>query len=621
MIMGRALALRAYLEELDKRNDLARIDCACSPTLEIGEIAHRVMSQRDEGKALLFSNTGTPFPLAINLYGSAQRMLTALRCSSYEELSQRIDEFIDTLTAQPKSLRSKLALMSQLARLSRIAPKRSRCAAPCQEVVMAEPDLTKLPALKCWPADAAPFITLPMVITEHPATHVRNVGMYRMQIIDSTHAAMHWHVHKTGAAHYRAYQALGKPMPIAVALGGDPLLAYCATAPLPEGVDEWLMAGFLRSKRVRLAAAKTVPLLVPAEADFIIEGYVDTSQELFLEGPFGDHTGFYSLPDYYPTLRVTAITHRRDAIYPATIVGVPPMEDAQIALATERIFNVPLRRTLAPEIVSFSLPSAGVAHNLAVAAVRNLYPAQAERLANLFWSTGQLMFTKYLLVVDEAINPSDWRVALYLAAKAAHDPTRFYHGYGPLDVLDHSSPKPCEGGKLLLDARGIAVEITSDGRFSLQEKVLANGHRVGSLSLGSLDVACVVPTHDAVTPLHGLVQEFLENVTAPFVVFVDANAPWRNPYLLLWLALANCAPDVDMHHIRLVSGEYTLLCDARMKCGWSGRRPWPNPVASDSGTIKGVDEKWPALGLGDFIPSPSHALKGYPMGEEAVAKR
>lgn len=621
MIMGRALALRAYLEELDKRSDLARIDCACSPTLEIGEIAHRIMSQRDGGKALLFSNTGTPFPLAINLYGSAQRMLTALRCSSYEELAQRIEEFIDTLTAQPKSLRSKLALMSQLARLSRIAPKHSRHAAPCQEVVMEVPDLTKLPALKCWPADAAPFITLPMVITEHPTTGIRNVGMYRMQIVDPTHAAMHWHVHKTGAAHYRAYHALGKPMPIAVALGGDPLLAYCATAPLPEGVDEWLMVGFLRSKRVRLAAAKTVPLLVPAEADFIIEGYVDTSQKLFLEGPFGDHTGFYSLPDYYPTLRVTAITHRRDAVYPATIVGIPPMEDAQIALATERIFNVPLRKTLAPEIVSFSLPTAGVAHNLAVAAVRNLYPAQAERLANLFWSTGQLMFTKYLLVVDEVVNPNDWRVALYLAAEAAHDHARFYHGYGPLDVLDHSSPKPCEGGKLLLDARGIAVELTNDDRLSLQEKTLANGHRVGVLSLGSVDVACVVPTHDAVPPLHELGQAFLEDETAPFVVFVDANAPWRNPYLLLWLTLANCAPDVDMHHVRLASGEYVLLCDARMKCGWPGRRPWPNPVASDSSTIKGVDEKWPALGLGDFIPSPSLVVKGYQMGEGAVAKR
>lgn len=619
--MGRALALRAYLEELDKRNDLVRIDCACSPTLEIGEIAHRIMSQRDGGKALLFSNTGTPFPLSINLYGSAQRMLTMLRCSSYEELAQRIDEFIDTLTAQPKSLRSKLALMSQLARLSCIAPKRSRRSAPCQEVVMEMPDLTKLPALKCWPADAAPFITLPMVITEHPTTGIRNVGMYRMQIIDSTHAAMHWHVHKTGAAHYRAYQAMGKPMPIAVALGGDPLLAYCATAPLPEGVDEWLMAGFLRGKRVRLAAAKTVPLLVPAEADFIIEGYVDTSQELFLEGPFGDHTGFYSLPDYYPTLRVTAITHRRDAIYPATIVGVPPMEDAQIALATERIFNVPLRKTLAPEIVSFSLPTAGVAHNLSVAAVRNLYPAQAERLANLFWSTGQLMFTKYLLVVDEVINPSDWRVVLYLAAKAAHDHARFYHGYGPLDVLDHSSPKPCEGGKLLLDARGIAVELTNDDRLSLQGKTLASGRRVGLLSLGSVDVACVMPTHDAVTPLHELGQAFLGDVTAPFVVFVDANAPWRNPYLLLWLALANCAPDVDMHHVRLASGGYVLLCDARMKCGWAGRRPWPNPVASENSTIKGVDEKWPALGLGDFIPSPSLVVKGYQMGEDAVAKR
>lgn len=617
--MGNRNRLNAFVRELESRHELARIESYCSPRLEIGEIAHRAMSQPDGGKTLLFTNNGTPFPVAINLFGAPQRMLRILRCESYDALAERIDDFVTALTTPPKTKRSKVAAIKQLALLARCAPKKTHRAAACQEVTMPRPDLTQLPALTCWPADAAPFITLPMVITEHPTTHARNVGMYRMQIIDGTTAAMHWHVHKTGAAHYRAYKALGAPMPVAVALGGDPLLAYCATAPLPEGIDEWLMAGFLRRSRVRLTAAKTVPLLVPAEADFIIEGYVDTSAPLFLEGPFGDHTGFYSLPDYYPTLRVTAITHRRNAIFPATIVGVPPMEDANIALATERIFNVPLRKTLAPEIVSFALPTAGVAHNLAVAAALNIYPGQAERLANLFWSTGQLMFTKFLLVVDANVDPKNWRAVLYAAASAARDATKFYHGYGPLDALDHSSPRACEGGKLLLDARGVTMDHAANYSLSFEEKTFSDGKTAGLVRIGDRNIALVIPTSDTATPIEDLAANMEITIPAPLIVFVDSNAPWRNPYLLLWLALANCAPDVDMQHFTSTERACITACDARMKSGRNDRRPWPNPVASSKETIDAVDKKWESLGLGEAIVSPSLAVKDYQRGSNAEA--
>lgn len=611
--------LDAFVRELESRRDLARIEAYCSPRLEIGEIAHRVMSRPDGGKALLFTNNGTPFPLAINLFGAPQRMLRILRCESYDALAERIDDFVTALTTPPRTKQTKVAAVKQLALLARCAPKKTRLAAACQEVTMPRPDLTQLPALTCWPADAAPFITLPMVITEHPTTRARNVGMYRMQIIDGTTAAMHWHVHKTGAAHYRAYKALGARMPVAIALGGDPLLAYCASAPLPEGIDEWLMAGFLRRMRVRLTPAKTVPLLVPAEADFIIEGYVDPSAPRFLEGPFGDHTGFYSLPDYYPTLRVTAITHRRNAIFPATIVGVPPLEDANIALATERIFNVPLRKTLAPEIVSFALPTAGVAHNLAVAAVQNIYPGQAERLANLFWSTGQLMFTKFLLIVDADVDPKDWRAALYAAAKAAKNAARFYHGYGPLDALDHASPKACEGGKLLLDARGEMMGCATNYSLSLVETSLTDGTTARLARIGDRDIALIVPTSDANAPIDDLAARTATNSPAPFIVLVDSDAPWRNPYLLLWLALANCAPDVDMHHFTGTEGACVTACDARVKAGRPDRRPWPNPVASSDATIRAVDEKWETLGLGEPIVSPSLAVIDYQRGRGAEA--
>jgi 4-hydroxy-3-polyprenylbenzoate decarboxylase len=288
----------------------------------------------------------------------------------------------------------------------------------CQEVVDEEIDIFSLPVMKCWPYDGGRFVTLPMVNTIDPETGIRNVGMYSIQLLDSKTTAMHWHLHKTGARHYQQYKKLGRRMPCAIVLGGDPVYAYCATAPLPDGIDEYLLAGFLRGKAVNLVKCLTQPeIYVPEDADFVIEGYVDPQEELVLEGPFGDHTGFYSLADYYPKFHITCITHRKDAVYPATIVGVPPMEDAYISMATEKIFRFPITMAFAPEMLDLNMPLAGVEHNLTLVKIKNQYPGNALKIKNAMWGAGQMMFNKILCVYDGDRELTDYQEFLKDALK------------------------------------------------------------------------------------------------------------------------------------------------------------------------------------------------------------
>jgi 3-octaprenyl-4hydroxybenzoate decarboxylase (EC 4.1.1.-) len=270
----------------------------------------------------------------------------------------------------------------------------------CQEVVMTNPDITKLPVITCWPKDGGPFVTLPVIHTKDPNTKTRNVGMYRMQVFGPTLTGMHWHKHKVSARHFNEYKKLKKRMPVAVALGGDPVYAYSATAPLPENVDEYMLAGFLRKKRVELVKCITQPEIeVPADADFVIEGYVDPEDELIWEGPFGDHTGYYSLPDWYPRFHITAVTHKKNAVYPATIVGIPPQEDAWLGKATERIFLAPIKMTMVPEIVDMDMPVEGVFHNLVIARINKEYAGQGQKVMNAMWGAGQMMFNKYWCLI------------------------------------------------------------------------------------------------------------------------------------------------------------------------------------------------------------------------------
>jgi len=330
--------LRGFIERLEKEGELIRVTVRVDPELEIAEIADRVSKSLGGGKALFFENNGTGFPLLINAFGSEKRMALALGCDDLDRIGMEIESLFKKLTKPAAGFFDKIRFLPLLSQMASWMPKKISGRGKCQEVVMQKIDLFKLPILKCWPADGGRFITLPCVITRDPDTGSRNVGMYRMQIFGAHLTGMHWHKHKTGARHYAAYKEKGLRMPVSVVIGGDPAYTYAASAPLPDQIDEYLLAGFLRKKRVELVKCLTNDLEVPADADFIIEGYVDPQEELIWEGPFGDHTGFYSLADWYPRFHVTCITHRKDAVYQATVVGIPPQEDAWIGRATERIF-------------------------------------------------------------------------------------------------------------------------------------------------------------------------------------------------------------------------------------------------------------------------------------------
>ena len=450
-------SLRDFLAALDEAGELVRVRESASVDREITEIADRCMKSPGGGPALLFERPvlpdGTPsrYPVAINLFGSMRRMAMALETPSLDAAGARIAEMLKADV--PEGLTGKLSMLPRLAELAKIPPQRATGPIPCQSVVLrdADVDLRKLPHLVCWPGDAGPYITFPMVITRDPDTGARNVGLYRIQVQGPRDLAMHWQRHKVGAAHWRAMAERGERMPVAIVLGADPASMYSASAPLPPAVDEFLFAGFLRRAPVRLAPAVTSDLEVPAEAEIVIEGYVDPAEELVVEGPFGDHTGFYSLADRYPRVHVTAVTMRRDPIYPATIVGRPPMEDYYLGHATERIFRPLLQLTL-PEIVDYHMPAYGIFHNLVFVSIRKQYPGHAFKVMNGLWGQGLMALAKVIVVLDADVdvrNPDEaWWVALNHI-----DPQRdVQFTMGPVDVLDHSSRAFTFGSKMGMDA-------------------------------------------------------------------------------------------------------------------------------------------------------------------------
>ncbi len=439
--------LREFLAAVEKRGELLRITAPVSAELEAAEIADRAV--KSGGPALLFENVeGSGVPLAMNLFGTMDRMRLALGVSSLDEIGARMMEIIEPEI--PTNLVEKLKLLPKLARLADFIPK-TVSSAPCQEVVEKDrPSLAFLPVVKTWPGDGGPFITLPLVFTKDPATGRRNVGMYRMHVYDETTTGMHWHVHKGGAQHHRGFRKKGERMPVAVALGGDPATIYAATAPLPEDVDEMMFAGFLRKQPVELVRCKTSDIEVPAHAEVILEGYVDPD-ELRTEGPFGDHTGYYSLADKYPVFHLTCVTRRKAPIYPATIVGKPPMEDVYLGKATERIF-LPLLKKILPEVVDMNLPVEGIFHNFAVFSIDKRYPGHARKVMSAVWGMGLLMFSKFVVVLDADVNVQDMSEVLWRIGNNV-DPRRDTMIVdGPVDALEHASPVPHYGSKMGIDA-------------------------------------------------------------------------------------------------------------------------------------------------------------------------
>jgi 4-hydroxy-3-polyprenylbenzoate decarboxylase len=443
-------SLRSFVERLDRGGELVRIGRECDPWLEIAHIADRAMKLPGGGPALLFERVrGSRYPLVINAFGSQRRMAWALGVDSIDEHARALAELVGP--EMPESLWEKLKMLPKLGRVAGSLPKTTRGSAPCQEVVEHDPDLRALPILTCWPGDGGPFLTLPIVITRDPETGARNLGMYRMQLLDGRTTAMHWQAHKTGMRHFMKARARGERVPVAVVLGGDPAITYAATAPLPDGIDELILAGFLRRRAVELVQCKTIDLEVPADADFVLEGYVDPAEPLVEEGPFGDHTGYYTPRDQYPAFHVTCVTRRKDPIFPATVVGRPPMEDAWLGKATERLF-LPLLRMTTPEIVDYNLPVEGVFHNMAIVAIDKQYAFHGRKIMHALWGMGQLMFTKCVIVVDKDVNIHDlaevgWRVLNNI------DPKRdVMISEGPYDVLDHASCTVGFGGKMGIDA-------------------------------------------------------------------------------------------------------------------------------------------------------------------------
>ena len=444
-----AADIQSFVAELEQRGWLTRIAAQVDPVLEITEIADRVV--KAGGPALLFENVaGSAMPLLINAFGTHARMCLALGCESFDALAERVKGLIKP--ELPTTLIQKLKRLPELAHLGNLPPKLVKTGI-CQDVVHTDnADLLTLPALKCWPDDGGRFITLGGVFTKNPETQDRNVGMYRVQIFEPQLAAMHWHVHHDGARHFRLYKQRGERMPIAIALGGPAVLPYAATCPLPPGIDECLFAGFLQDRAIELVPCVTQPELeVPASAEIVIEGYIDPAEDLILEGPFGDHTGFYSLADYYPRFHVTAITHRHNPIYPTTIVGQPPQEDYWLGKATERIF-LPLLQTVAPDIIDYNLPMFGCFHNCVFVKIKKEYPYHARRVMYALWGTGQMSLTKIIVVVDEHVDVHDQDAVLFQLCSNV-DPRRdTVFADGPLDILDHAAPTLGVGSKLGIDA-------------------------------------------------------------------------------------------------------------------------------------------------------------------------
>jgi len=632
-----------FIQALEKAGELIRIRTYVDPKLEIAEITDRISKSGHGGKALLFENTGTDFPVLMNAYGSEKRMCMALGVQHLDDVTREIEGLFHLLSAPKESIIDKLKLLPKLGQFASWMPKVRSGRGECQEIIMEKPDIGHLPVITCWPKDGGPFVTLPIIHTKDPNTGSRNVGMYRMQVFGPTLTGMHWHKHKVSAKHFSEYKKTGQRMPVAVALGGDPAYAYSATAPLPENVDEYMLAGFLRKKKVELVKCITQPdIEVPADADFIIEGYVDPQDDLIWEGPFGDHTGYYSLPDWYPRFHITAVTHRKNAVYPATIVGIPPQEDAWLGKATERIFLAPIKMTLVPEIIDMDMPVEGVFHNLVIAKIKKDYAGQAQKVMNAMWGAGQMMFNKILVVADQNTNIQDYAHLAAIALKNFNPATDAYFSQGPMDVLDHSCSKLGFGGKMCIDGTA-KTEEEADTRYllnitkpqGLSAPLLMQRFpeiKGVNLSLLEQDMPCLILSVEKQRPghireLHTALcnQEELEGIK--LLLYVEHTVNAGDLPVALWRFCNNLDPRRDHLLVERPSKKHPSKIFACLGLDGTRKTPefdnfqrdWPNIIVADDATIAAVDKKWDQLGLGSFLSSPSLKFKDQIYGQEAVA--
>ena len=629
-----------FIDTLEKAGELIRIKTFVDPRLEMAEITDRVSKTPGGGKALLFENTGYNMPVLMNAYGSERRICLALGVNHLDDTAKEIEALFKLLSSPKENIIDKLKLLPKLGQFASWMPKSKSGRGECQEVVMKEPDITKLPVITCWPKDGGPFVTLPIIHTRDPQTKSRNVGMYRMQVFGPVLTAMHWHKHKVSAKHFNEYKKLGIKMPVAVALGGDPVYAYSATAPLPENVDEYMLAGFLRKKKVELVKCLTQPEVeVPADADIIIEGFVDPNDELIWEGPFGDHTGYYSLPDWYPRFHITAITHKKNPVYPATIVGIPPQEDAWLGKATERIFLAPIKMTMVPEIIDMEMPVEGVFHNLVITRINKEYAGQGQKVMNAMWGAGQMMFNKILVLTgtSDAMKHNNYSLSDYkeLAREVFRNmnpATDIYFSQGPMDVLDHSCSKLGFGGKMCIDGTYKFEEekeeilITASPSSLAKNKIKEDFPEIKAINdkLLSIDIPCIIISVKKnrarhVEALHNSLCDLKEMEGIKMILYVEHTVDASDLPVALWRFCNNVDPKRDS----ILARRKTFAC-----MGFDGtiktkdldnfHRDWPNIIVADDHTIEAIDRKWNELGIGEFIPSPSLKYRDQMYGQEAV---
>lgn len=590
-----AYDLHRFISDLEARGELRRVGAEVDPRLEIAEIYDRVV--KAGGPALLFENVrGSRFPVLINAFGTNARMALALGRAP-QEIGRELMGLVKT--RPPRSLKDVRNLLRTARNVSHVPPRVVR-RGRCQDVVLTgdDVDLSKIPVLTCWPLDAGPFITLPQVYTRDPETGERNMGMYRMQVFDARTTGMHWQTHKHGTEHYRKAKKLGVRLPVAVALGGDPALTYGATAPLPPGFDEVMFCGYIRRERVRMVKCRTVDLEVPADADFVLEGYVDPAEPMRLEGPFGDHTGYYSLADLFPVFHVTAITHRKDAVYPTTVVGIPPQEDGPMGKATERLF-LELMRFQIPEIVDMNMPVEGAFHNLMIVSVRKRYPGHARKAMLSLWGAGLVALEKTLVVVDEDVDVHDPRALVALLDRL--DPARdvLVIEQLPTDTLDHAAPVADLGSHVGVDlttplageparAPMLSPAPVDDARIrQALPGVVAWSAPSARILLVSIRKERAGEAREALRALaaRGLAQGRVS------VVF-EADVDVRDASLATFHATANLDPARD-----LVVERDAIGIDATIKRPEENARLWPPIIRMDEATKQRVDKRWAEYGL------------------------
>jgi 4-hydroxy-3-polyprenylbenzoate decarboxylase len=629
-------SLQAFVEDLEKHGELIRVKEYVNPELEMTEIIDRL--SKNNGPAILFENTGKSLPVLINSMGSEKRMCMALGVKDLNDISKDIESLFKTLMKPKDNILDKLRMLPQLSQMASWMPKVISGKGKCQEIIHSNPDINILPVMKCWPEDGGKFITLPVINTKDPLTNIRNVGMYRMQIFDSKLTGMHWHKHKVSARHFNEYKKLGKKMPVAVALGGDPIYTYAATAPLPDNIDEYMLAGFLRKKKVELVNCITQDIQVPSDADIVIEGYVDPNDELIWEGPFGDHTGYYSLADWYPKFHITCITHKKNAIYPSTIVGIPPQEDAWLGKATERIFLAPIKMTMIPEIIDMELPIEGVFHNLTIVKIHKEYSGQALKVMNAMWGAGQMMFNKILVIVDSEVDIHDYKQVAQIISKNVDPQTDIYFSQGPMDVLDHSCSKFAFGGKMCIDAtKKTEEELRTDELKNYNtnqveiktENIKLQFKEIVDINTSLLNFNISVVFISVLKSRKNHIKELNEKLftetdfkKVKMIIYLEHTVDAQNIKDGIWRFANNIDPRRDSYIIQANSK------DSISHIGFDGTRKtkalddfdrdWPNILASDINTIESIDSKWDQLGLGKFLESPSRKYLNQLYGSGAV---